>query len=133
MYVGSNKGSYMFVMAPDLYLKKSAEDMIEEAALRTGLQRSAIRSAWYGIAEVVQAWVTSGHAVELPGVGHMRFGVKANAVKNVEDVSTNLIKCRKIIFTPNVGIKRALRETSINITCYDRDGKIVVPDETAGS
>ena len=42
-------------------------------------------------------------------------------------VSSNLITTRKIIFTPSVDIKQELRNTAINITCYDRDGKVVVP------
>jgi len=32
---------------------------------------------------------------------------------------------RYIIFVPNTDIKKELEETSVNITCYDRTGKVV--------
>ncbi len=37
----------------------------------------------------------------------------------------NLITRRYIIFVPNTDIKKELEETSVNITCYDRNGKVV--------
>lgn len=55
----------------------------------------------------------------------MRFGVRATTVDDVNKVSTGLITTRRVIFSPSVEIKDELKETSINITCYDRNGKIV--------
>ncbi|MFR5759211.1 MAG: hypothetical protein ACLUE2_15950 [Bacteroides cellulosilyticus] len=72
-----------------------------------------------------KAWTTEGHSVALPGVGTMRFGLQAAAVSKVEDVGTGLITTRKVIFTPSTTIKQELKDTSINITCYDKDGKVI--------
>ena len=55
----------------------------------------------------------------------MRFGLRADAVKSVDEVSSKLITLRRVIFTPSVEIKQELANTSISITCYDRNGKIV--------
>ena len=77
------------------------------------------------IGEVVKAWTTEGHSVALPGVGTMRFGLQAAAVSKVEDVGMGLITTRKVIFTPSTTIKQELKDTSINITCYDKDGKVI--------
>ena len=55
----------------------------------------------------------------------MRFGLRASSVADVNKVATSLITSRRVIFVPNVEIKDELAKTSINITCYDRDGKIV--------
>ena len=40
-------------------------------------------------------------------------------------VGSDLITMRRVIFTPNVDIKDELKKTSINITCYDRNGELV--------
>ena len=40
-------------------------------------------------------------------------------------VGSDLITSRRVIFTPNVEIKEELAKTSINITCYDRNGDVV--------
>ena len=55
----------------------------------------------------------------------MRFGVRATTVDDVSKVSNGLITTRRVIFSPSTEIKDELLNTSINITCYDRDGKII--------
>ena len=40
----------------------------------------------------------------------------------MNDVKSSLITTRRIIFTPDVDLKEELKNTSIQITCYDRDG-----------
>jgi uncharacterized membrane protein YgcG len=40
-------------------------------------------------------------------------------------VKTSLIKTRRIIFTPAVDLKDELKNTSIQITCIDRNGNEV--------
>ena len=55
----------------------------------------------------------------------MRFGVRSKAVEKLEDVKTNLISVRRIVFTPNVEVKDELKNTSIEITCLDEDGTVL--------
>ena len=55
----------------------------------------------------------------------MRFGVRSKAVEKLEDVKTNLISVRRIIFTPNVDVKDELKNTSIQITCLDEEGNVL--------
>lgn len=105
------------------YSTLSEAKVISEAALRTGLPKSVIRSCWEGCGEVISAWCVEGHSCPVPGLGHMRFGIRATTVEKVEDVSAKLITSRRVIFVPSVDIKEELARTSISITCYDKDGK----------
>ena len=52
----------------------------------------------------------------------MRFGLRAKSVATVDEVKSKLIKSRKIIFTPSTELKDELSNTSVQITCYDKDG-----------
>ena len=92
--IGTYAGKYRYIMMPELY---------------TG--------------EVIKAWATEGHSVALPGLGTMRFGLRAKSVEKVDEVKAGLITSRRIIFTPAVELKDELAGTAIQITCYDRDGK----------
>ena len=85
----------------------------------------AARPCWDAAGEVIKAWATEGHSVALPGLGSMRFGLRAKSVAKVEDVKTSLISTRRIIFTPTQDLKDELANTSIQITCYDRNGNLV--------
>ncbi len=123
--VGDLKGQYRYVLNTETYNKLSESKVISEAALRSGINRGVMQACWDAAGEVIKAWTTEGHSVAIPGLGTMRFGVRAKSVAGVGDVATSLITARRVIFTPNVDIKDELKNTSISITCYDRNGKVV--------
>ena len=116
---------WAYVLQPELYSKLSQSKVITEAALRSGISKGAINAAWDAIGEVIKAWATEGHAVAIPGLGSMRFGLRSKSIADVNKVGSDLITTRRVIFVPNVEIKDELKRTSINITCYDRNGELV--------
>lgn len=120
-----NSEKWAYVLQADLYSKLSQAKVIQEAALRSGINKGAINAAWDAIGEVIKAWATEGHSVAVPGLGTMRFGVRAKSVADVNEVATGLITSRRVIFTPNTDIKKELTATSVSITCYDRNGNMV--------
>ena len=122
--IGKNPG-YYYVMTPELYTALKTQKVIREAALRSGVSQGVMQACWDAAGEVIKAWATEGHSVALPGLGTMRFALRSKAVANVDDVKADLIKSRRIVFTPSVDLKNELASTSIQITCYDRDGKLV--------
>ena len=124
-YVGKYAGEYRFVMTTELYNKLTERKVLAEAAMRSGISQGTINAAWAAIGEVIKAWATEGHSVAVPGLGTMRFGVRATSVADVSEVSSSLITSRRVIFTPSTDIKDELANTSINITCYDRDGNVI--------
>jgi len=121
----NSEGVWRYVMQPDLYIALSQAKVIREAALRSGVSQGVMKACWDAAGEVIKAWATEGHSVALPGLGTMRFGLRAKSVVKVEDVKTGLIKTRRIIFTPSQDLKDELADTAIQITCYDRNGDIV--------
>ena len=126
------KPGYYYVMTPELYLALTQKKVIKEAALRSGVSQGVMQACWDAAGEVIKAWATEGHSVAIPGLGTIRFAVRSQAVANVEKVGVDLIKSKRIVFTPSVDIKRELAETSINITCIDRNGNIVKRITTDG-
>ena len=118
-------GKYRYVMKADLYTSLTQAKVIKEAALRSGVSRGVMQACWDAAGEVIKAWATEGHSVALPGLGTMRFGLRAKSVESVNDVKSSLITSRRIIFTPNVDLKDELASTPVQITCIDRNGKEV--------
>ena len=123
--IGIYAGKYRYVMMPELYTALTQDKVIKEAALRSGVSKGVMQACWDAAGEVINAWATEGHSVALPGLGTMRFGLRAKSVEKVEDVKAGLISSRRIIFTPDVELKDELSKTAVQITCYDRDGKEV--------
>ncbi len=143
MQVGDLKGKYRYILSTELYSRLSEDKVIKEASLHSGISTGIMKAAWDAAGDVIKAWATEGHSVAVPGLGTMRFGVRAKSVETADDVATDLITARRVIFTPNVAIKKELADTAIAITCYDRNGKEVkrvtsddsgsVEDESTGS
>ena len=121
----NDPGVWRYVMSPDLYIALNQAKVIKEAALRSGVSQGVMKACWDAAGEVIKAWATEGHSVALPGLGSMRFGLRAKSVAKVEDVKTSLISSRRIIFSPTQDLKDELASTSIQITCYDRNGDVV--------
>ena len=121
----NDPGVYRYVMKPELYTSLSQAKVIKEAALRSGVSQGVMQACWDAAGEVIKAWATEGHSVALPGLGTMRFSLRAKSVEDVNDVKTKLIKTRRIIFTPSVDLKDELANTAIQIACYDRNGELV--------
>ena len=119
------EGVWRYVMQPELYTSLSQAKVIREAALRSGVSQGVMKACWDAAGEVIKAWATEGHSVALPGLGTMRFGLRAKSVENVNDVKSSLITARRIIFTPSVDLKDELADTAVQITCYDRNGEVV--------
>ena len=120
-----NKEKWAFVLQPELYSRLSEQKVLQEAALRSGINRGTLSASWQAIGDVTRAWATEGHSVAVPGLGTMRFGVRGDSCERVEDVSSDLITSRRVIFTPSTEIKDELAKTSISITCYDRNGNVI--------
>lgn len=120
-----SEGTYMYVMHVNQYSKLSAAKVIDEASSHSGIGKGALKGAWDAIGDVIRAWVTEGHSVTIPGLGTLRFSVQAKAVADVNDVAKNLITARKVVFTPDSSILNTLKSTGVQITCIDKDGKVV--------
>ena len=118
----NDPGVWRYVMQPEQYSSLTQKKVIREAALRSGVSQGVMQACWDAAGEVIKAWATEGHSVALPGLGTMRFGLRSKSVADVNDVKTSLITTRRIIFTPDVELKDELKNTAIQITCYDRNG-----------
>ena len=122
--LGKNPGM-KFVMRPDLYIPIQEKKVFSEASTHSGISAGVIKAAWDAAGEVIRTWATEGHSVPLPGLGTMRFGLRSESVADVNDVASKLITSRRIVFTPSVDLKNELKQTSVAITCYNRNGEVV--------
>ena len=78
MKIGTMAGTYRYILQAQLYNKLAEAKVIREASLRSGIAQGAINASWAAIGEVIKSWATESHSVAIPGVGTMRFGVRAS-------------------------------------------------------
>ena len=83
-------GVYRYVIKPEMYSTLTQAKVIKEAALRSGVSQGVMKACWDAAGEVIKAWATEGHSVALPGLGTMRFGLRAKSVASAEEVKAGL-------------------------------------------
>ena len=77
LMVGPKAGQYVYMLGAETYSSLVESKVIEEASLRSGIQKGALQAAFSAIGETIKAWATEGHSVPVPGLGTMRFSVNA--------------------------------------------------------
>ncbi len=132
MNIGPKAGKTLFIMRTENYSTLDVEKVFSEASAHSGMPIGALRACWYALGDILKNWLTEGHSIPVPGLGSMRFGVQAKAVEDINEVTAELIRTRKVIFTPSVAVKQALNNTAISVTCYDTDG-VLIQKEEAGA
>ena len=55
-----NKEKWAFVLQPELYSRLSEQKVLQEAALRSGINRGTLSASWQAIGDVTRAWATEG-------------------------------------------------------------------------
>ena len=71
----------------------------------------------------VEQLVCNGHSVELGPLGTLRFGIRCKAVENPEDVSVDLIRRRRLLLTPSVELKEAMRKVNVEIVTEEEEAE----------
>ena len=54
--VGKDAGSYRFMLQAEIYNTLTAQKVISEAAVRSGIPEGALSAAWDAIGQVVKVW-----------------------------------------------------------------------------
>lgn len=123
--VGDHRGEDMYIMKVNHYSTMTANQIIEFASQNSYLPTGILRACWEALGQAISQWALEGHIVEIPGIGRIRAEVRAKAQKYAEDVSPQDVTRRRMLFTPASSIKRALYNSTLNITCFNKTGKAV--------
>ena len=59
--VGKDAGSYRFMLQAEIYNTLTAQKVISEAAVRSGIPEGALSAAWDAIGQVVKVWCSCYH------------------------------------------------------------------------
>lgn len=123
--VGKYKGNYRYTFSVEPVGKISLENVIDETALRTGINKCIIHAICMELSDVIAHFASEGFSVPLLYLGMLHFSVRAESVKEIDDITPSLITNRRISMTPNKQIKKRLNSSPLCITCYDKSGVIV--------
>lgn len=123
--VGKYKGDYRYTLYTEPIGKVSLKNVIEETALRTGINKCVIHAVCMELSDVIKHFASEGFSVPLLYLGMLHFSIRAESVKDVEEITPSLITNRRICLIPNKQTKKSIGNSPINITCYSKDGAVI--------
>ena len=106
----------LFVTRPIRYSTIGMEEICDMVASDSTLPRAYVSAVAEGIFKQIEEMLLNGHSIKLPNLGTLRFSFSAKAGETLEEAGAAAIYRRRIIFTPSVHLKEAIRNTSIVVT-----------------
>lgn len=104
-----------YVTRPIRYSTIGIDEICDYVASDSTLPRAYVAAVAEGIFKQIEEMLLNGHSIKLPNLGTLRFSLSAKARKTVEEAGATAVYRRRIIFTPSVHLKEAIRSTSLNV------------------
>ena len=99
------------------YTTIGKDQLVEHASADTGVSEAQLAASNKALMQEIRQLLLNGHSVQLGDMGTLQFSISCKTVENREDLSTDLVRARRIIFRPSVklydDIKRVKFETVV--------------------
>ena len=111
-----------YVTRPVYYARITGDELLDRAADNSKLRKSEIYLAAEAITREFRNFLQNGHAVTIPEIGTFRFSFRAHATDTLEEAGAEQVYRRRIMFQPNVSLKRLLSGISLeDVTPKEED------------
>lgn len=102
-----------YVSRHRIFSKIPSAEVVQHASRASGIPEAIMGASFVAIATQIEELLLNGHSIELSGLGTMRMSVSCKAVENYDDVSSNNVHIRRILFTPCVALKSKMNMVNI--------------------
>ena len=85
----------------------------------TGISRAMVKAVFEGLIQEIEQMVLNGHTIQLGELGTLKFSISCKSVEDKEDLSTDLIKRRRILFQPSSRLKTAVNNVQFQTTVIE--------------
>ena len=116
--VESSTIKHYIVLTPIRYSTIGRAELLEQAAADGSITRGVLEQTFDAILHEMEQMLCNGHGLEFGDLGTFRFGLdmKAKPENKKDEVGADLIKRKRIIFTPSVSTKKDMAECAKIIT-----------------
>ncbi|MBQ9361852.1 MAG: HU family DNA-binding protein [Bacteroidaceae bacterium] len=85
----------------------------------TGISRAMVKAVFEGLIQEIEQMVLNGHTIQLGELGTLKFSISCKSVEDKDDLSTDLIKRRRILFQPSTRLKTAVKNVQFQTTVIE--------------
>ena len=107
--VGKLKGKKVFSVQPIVHSKVSFDDLCKQLAENTTVGKADVKAVIARLAETIPHFLELGYSVDCGDLGTFRASFGSQPVENLKDFNVSLIRPPRVVFTPRMALKYALR------------------------
>ena len=97
------------------------DQLVEHASADTGVNEAQLVAGHKALMQEIRQLVLNGHSVQLGDMGTLQFSIRCKTVENKEDLSTDLVKARRIVFHPSARLRDELKRVKFETVVADDD------------
>jgi len=101
------------------YSTISKDDLAQFASADSGISRAQLLASFEALQQEIEQMLLNGHSIQLGDMGTLRFSISCKTVENREDLSTDLVRARRILFQPSPRLKQEIKNVRFETVVAD--------------
>ena len=95
------------------------DELVTHASADSGVSKAMLKATFEAIMQEIQQLVLNGHSVQLGDLGTLQFSISCKSVEDKEDLSTDLIKTRRMLFRASSKLRDEMNDVKFDTVIID--------------
>ena len=97
------------------------DELVTHASADSGVSKAMLKATFDAIMQEIQQLVLNGHSVQLGDLGTLQFSISCKSVEDKEDLSTDLIKTRRMLFRASSKLRDEMNDVKFDTVIIDTE------------
>ena len=97
------------------------DELVTHASADSGVSKAMLKATFEAIMQEIQQLVLNGHSVQLGDLGTLQFSISCKSVEDKEDLSTDLIKTRRMLFRASSKLRDEMNDVKFDTVIIEGD------------
>ena len=97
------------------------DELVTHASADSGVSKAMLKATFEAIMQEIQQLVLNGHSIQLGDLGTLQFSISCKSVEDKEDLSTDLIKTRRMLFRASSKLRDEMNDVKFDTVIIDTE------------
>ena len=108
-----------YVTSAVRYNTIGTDELVTHASADSGVSKAMLKATFEAFMQEIQQLVLNGHSVQLGDLGTLQFSISCKSVEDKEDLSTDLIKTRRMLFRASSKLRDEMNDVKFDTVIID--------------
>ncbi|MBQ9640261.1 MAG: hypothetical protein IJV06_01660 [Bacteroidaceae bacterium] len=118
--IGFNK-KVAYVTRAVRYNTIGTDELLSHASADTGVSKAMLKATFEAMMQEIRQLALNGHSVQLGDLGTLKFSISCKSVENKDDLSTDLIKTRRMVFRASSKLRDEMDDVKFDTVIVEDD------------